>query len=152
MFVIRFGLLMLIVVAAAVVAVLANVWWLSAFSVLVPVAMTVAAVLLTLHYTGSPEWLGGEEEAQLERADLVERETGARWRVIGACAASASVTPRSDALAAPIHATRDRSRRVATAAGPASRCLLGARTPAKSDETGDGRWCVGGAGVRDMQG
>jgi hypothetical protein len=44
----------------------------------------VAAVLLTLHYTGSPEWLGREEEAQLERADLVERETGARWRVIGA--------------------------------------------------------------------
>jgi hypothetical protein len=85
--------------------------------VLAPVATTAAAVLLTLHYMGSPEWLGGEEEARLERADFVERETGARWSVIGACPASASVTPRSDALAAPI-ATRDRSRRAATAAGP----------------------------------
>jgi hypothetical protein len=76
MFLIRFGLLMLIVVAAAVVAVLASVWWLSALAVLVLVALTVAAVLLTLHYTGSPEWLGADAEAQLERADLVEPETG----------------------------------------------------------------------------
>ena len=67
-------------------------------------------MLLRLHYTGSPEWLGGDEEAQLERADLVERETGARWSVIGACPAAASVTPRSDALAAPSGCEREADR------------------------------------------
>jgi hypothetical protein len=92
MLLIRFALLVLTVVAAAVVAVLADVWWLSVLAVLVLVALTVAAVLLTLHYLGTPAWLGPEEEAELERAELVEPETGLpkrrRWneRVAGSYA------------------------------------------------------------------
>jgi hypothetical protein len=76
MLLIRFAALMLTVVAAAVVAVLANVWWLSALAVLLLIALTGAAVLLTLHYAGTPDWLGPEEEEELEDADLVEEETG----------------------------------------------------------------------------
>lgn len=76
MLLIRFLGLILIVVAAAVIAVLADVWWLSVIAVLVLIAMTGAAVLLLLHYTGTPAWLGPGEEAQLERAGLVEPETG----------------------------------------------------------------------------
>jgi hypothetical protein len=73
---IRFALLMLTVVAVAVVAVLADVWWLGVLAVLVLVALTIASVFLVLHYTGAPEWLGPGEEAQLESARLVEPETG----------------------------------------------------------------------------
>jgi hypothetical protein len=38
--------------------------------------LTVAAVLVVLHYTGAPDWLGGSEEEQLESAGLVELESG----------------------------------------------------------------------------
>jgi hypothetical protein len=76
MLLIRFGVLMLAVVAVAVVAVLADVWWLSVLAVLVLIALTGAAVLLTLHYLGMPDWLGPEQEEELEAAGLVEPETG----------------------------------------------------------------------------
>jgi hypothetical protein len=73
---IRFAVLMLTVVAAAVVAVLADVWWLHVLAVLLLIALTAAAVLLTLHYAGTPDWLGPEEEQELQDAGLVEPETG----------------------------------------------------------------------------
>jgi hypothetical protein len=76
MLLIRFLALILIVVAAAVIAVLADVLWLSIIAVLVLIAMTGAAVLLLLHYAGTPDWLGPGEEAKLEQAGLVEPETG----------------------------------------------------------------------------
>jgi hypothetical protein len=76
MLLIRFLLLVLTVVAVAVVAVVVNAWWLEALAVLVLIALTIAAVLLTLHYAGTPEWLGAEDEAELESAELVEPETG----------------------------------------------------------------------------
>jgi hypothetical protein len=76
MLLIRFALLMLTVVAAAVVAVLADVWWLHVLAVLLLIALTAAAVVLTLHYVGAPDWLGPEEEEELQDAGLVEPETG----------------------------------------------------------------------------
>lgn len=83
MLLVRFTLLVLTVVGVAVVAVLADVWWLSLLAVVILVAMTAGAVLLVLHYTGAPEWLGPDEEAVLERGELVEPETGlpkrGRW-------------------------------------------------------------------------
>jgi hypothetical protein len=64
------------VVAAAVVAIVADVWWLAVLAVVLLVLLTIATVMLVLHYAGMPEWLGGEEEAQLEAAGLVEPESG----------------------------------------------------------------------------
>jgi hypothetical protein len=76
MLLLRFTAMMLTVVAAAVVAVLADVWWLKLLAVLLLIALTASAVLLTLHYVGSPDWLGPQEGAELEAAGLVEPETG----------------------------------------------------------------------------
>jgi hypothetical protein len=84
----RFAALVLAVVAAAVVAFLVNVWWVTVLAVLVLCALTAVAVLLVLHYTGAPDWLGPSDEAQLEDAGLVEAETGlpsrARWHELQA--------------------------------------------------------------------
>jgi hypothetical protein len=76
MLLLRFLGLILLVVAAAVIAVVADVWWLQVISVLVLIAATCVAVVVLQHYTGSAEWLGPGEEAQLESAGLVEPETG----------------------------------------------------------------------------
>jgi hypothetical protein len=76
MLLIRFAVLVLAVVAAAVIAVLADVWWLSVLAVIVLFVLTIVAVLLVLHYAGAPEWLGAEEESELEDAGLVEPESG----------------------------------------------------------------------------
>jgi hypothetical protein len=76
MLILRFLVLVLAVVAVAVVAAVTNVWWLGVIAVVVLVVLTAACVLLLVHYLGAPEWLGGSEEAQLETAGLVERESG----------------------------------------------------------------------------
>lgn len=76
MLLIRFLGLILLVVAGAVIAVVSDVWWLQVVSLLVLIAATCAAVVVLQHYTGSAGWLGPGEEAQLERAGLVEPETG----------------------------------------------------------------------------
>ena len=76
MLLVRFLLLVLTVVAVAVIAVIADVWWLSLLAVIVLIAMTAAAVVLVQHYTSAPGWLGAGDEEQLERANLVEPETG----------------------------------------------------------------------------
>jgi hypothetical protein len=68
--------LVLAVVAAFVLAAVANAWWLDVIAAVVLVALTVASVLLLLHYAGAPDWLGPGEEAELEGAHLVEQETG----------------------------------------------------------------------------
>jgi hypothetical protein len=73
---IRFALLVLAVVAAAVVAFVADAAWLLALALVLLVALTAGTVLLVVHYTGSPEWLGGEDQAELDRAGLVESESG----------------------------------------------------------------------------
>jgi hypothetical protein len=76
MLLVRFALLMLAVVVAAVVAVLADVWWLSVLAVIVLLVMTAASVAIVLRYTGMPGWLGPSEQAQLEDERLVDQETG----------------------------------------------------------------------------
>jgi hypothetical protein len=76
MLLIRFGVLALTVVAAAVVAVLADVWWLHALAVILLVLLTAATVLVFIHYAGAPDWLGPSEEAVLEEGSLVEPESG----------------------------------------------------------------------------
>jgi hypothetical protein len=76
MLLIRFGLLVLAVVAAAVIAILADVWWLAVLAVVLLIVLTAATVMLVLHYAGMPEWLGAEEEAELAEAGLVESESG----------------------------------------------------------------------------
>jgi len=82
---IRFLLLVLTVVAVAVVAVVADVWWLGLIAIVVLIALTIASVLLALHYMGAPDWLGPREQAKLEDERLVEAETGLptrrRWNM-----------------------------------------------------------------------
>src|SRR4051794_28249008 len=63
-------------VAVIVVAAIANAWWLTVLATLCLVALTIAAVLVIFHYTGAPDWLGPDDELQLEEANLVEAETG----------------------------------------------------------------------------
>jgi hypothetical protein len=76
MLLIRFGLLVLAVVAAAVVAFVADVWWLLALALILLIVLTAATVTLVMRYTGTSEWLGADEEADLAAADLVESERG----------------------------------------------------------------------------
>lgn len=76
MLILRFLLLVLAVVAVAVVAAVADTLWLAIVAVVVLIALTTGAVLLTLHYLGAPDWLGAGEEAELEQAGLVEAESG----------------------------------------------------------------------------
>src|SRR3954447_23294294 len=84
MLLLRILVLLLAMVAAIILAVAANVWWVTLLAVLLLVAVTIAAVISINHMTSAPEWLGGSDEALLEREHLVERETGlpsrSRWR------------------------------------------------------------------------
>jgi hypothetical protein len=83
MFLIRITATVLIAVGAAILAALVDTPWVTVLAVVIMVAGILASVLVTLHYSRSPEWLGSSEEAQLEEAGLVEAETGlptrARW-------------------------------------------------------------------------
>jgi hypothetical protein len=98
MLLIRFLVLILVVVAVAVVAAIVNTWWIAVIAIVVLVAMTVATVLLVLHYTGAPDWLGPDENAQLESGGLVADETGLptrrRWNDRQARAYAADVARR----------------------------------------------------------
>jgi hypothetical protein len=76
LFLIRIVVLVLVVVAAIVVAVAVDTVWIAVLAVVVLIAATAATVLVVLHYAGTPDWLGAEAEAELERAGLVEEETG----------------------------------------------------------------------------
>jgi hypothetical protein len=76
MLLLRILLLVLVVVAAVVVAALADSGLLAALAVVVAIAATAATTLLMLHYLGAPSWLGAGPQDELERASLVEEETG----------------------------------------------------------------------------
>lgn len=76
MLILRFLALVLAVVAAAVVAGVTDSVWLTVVALVLLVALSAGAVLLVLHYLGSPDWLGGSEETQLADARLVEAESG----------------------------------------------------------------------------
>jgi hypothetical protein len=84
MLLIRFLLLVATVVAAIVLVAVAGDWWMLALAAAVLVAATVALFMHVMHYLSASGWLGPDEEAQLQEAGLVERETGLpkrlRWR------------------------------------------------------------------------
>jgi hypothetical protein len=90
--------LIAVVVAAVVVSALVAVWWVTLIAAAVLIAATVATVLLILHYTSAPDWLGPSEEAELQDAGLVEPETGLpkrrRWNEQAAREYAAQVSRR----------------------------------------------------------
>lgn len=76
MLLVRFLVTLLLMVAAAVFAIVADAWWLVAIALLLLIAATISVVLTVLRYTGGDEWLGPEEEAELTTEHLVEHESG----------------------------------------------------------------------------
>jgi hypothetical protein len=99
MLLIRFLVLILVVVAVAVVAAIVNTWWIAVIAIVVLVAMTVATVLLVLHYTGAPDWLGPDANAQLESGGSSRRRPGYRRAGGGTTGRPARMPQRSPAAA-----------------------------------------------------
>ena len=84
MLLLRFLLLVATVVAAIVLVAVAGEGWMLALAAAVLVLATVALFMHVMHYLSASGWLGPDEEAQLQEAGLVERDTGLpkrlRWR------------------------------------------------------------------------
>jgi hypothetical protein len=76
MLLIRFAVAVLLVAGAAVLALVADAWWLVLVAILLVIGFTLLTVAAVFRYAGVPEWLGAEDEAELEEAHLVEPETG----------------------------------------------------------------------------
>jgi hypothetical protein len=98
MLIIRFLMLIATVVAAVIVVTVAGEWWALALAAVVLLVATAALFRLMLRYTSAAEWLGPSEEAQLQDADLVERDTGLpkrlRWHARRAREYAAEVSNR----------------------------------------------------------
>lgn len=76
MLLVRFLVTLLLMVAFAVLAVVADAWWLVVIALVALIAGTTSIVLTLLRYTGGTEWLGPDEEAELATEHLVQPETG----------------------------------------------------------------------------
>jgi hypothetical protein len=80
----RFLLLAAAVVAAIMLVAAAGEWWMLALAAVVLVVATVALFTHAMRYTSASEWQGPSEEARLQEAGLVERDTGLpkrrRWQ------------------------------------------------------------------------
>jgi hypothetical protein len=128
MLIVRFLSLVAAVVAAIVVVAVAGEWWVLALAAVALLIATAALFINMLHYTSAAEWLGPSEEAQLQEAGLVERDTGLpkrlRWRAHRARQYAAQLSDRG------LVPVPDGWR------GPdgAHRVLLVAMTPVSADE------------------
>jgi hypothetical protein len=104
MLIVRFLLLVAAVVAAIIAIAVTGAWWMMALAAVVLLGATAALVIVLMHYTSAAEWLGPSEEAQLQDAGLVERDTGLpkrqRWRARRAREYAAEVS-RHGMLAVP---------------------------------------------------
>jgi hypothetical protein len=124
----RFLLLVATVVAAIVLVAVGGEWWLVVLAAAVLLAATTALFGHLMHYTSAAGWLGPSEEAQLQEAGLVERDTGLpkrlRWRAHRARQYATQLSDRG------LVAVPDGWR------GPdgAHRVLLVAMTPVSADE------------------